>query len=143
MVNPDRLVFVWSDMTTAGYPRGPLSGPELADLREGATRFEGFGAIWSTTAALTGDADPQQLRLGLATGNFFSVLGAEAALGRTFGAADEAAGPPTVILLSDELWRTRYGADPGVVGRSVDVNGQPTTVVGVMPPGFRLLMPPD
>jgi predicted permease len=139
----DRLVFVWSDMTAAGYPRGPLSGPELADLREQATRFEGFGAIWATTTALTGDSDPQQLRIGLVTANFFSLLGADAALGRTFVDEDEPTAAPTAILLSDGLWRTRYGADPTVVGRRVLVNDQPTTVIGVMPPGFRLLMPPD
>ncbi len=139
----DRLVFVWSDMTTAGYPRGPLSGPELADLREQATRFEGFGAIWATTTALTGENDPQQLRIGLVTANFFSLLGADAAIGRTFVDEDEPAAGPTTMLLSDGLWRTRYGADPAIVGRRVLVNDQPTTIIGVMPPGFRLLMPPD
>lgn len=139
----DRLVFVWGDMTAAGYPRGPLSGPELTDLREQAARFEGFGAIWATTAALTGDNDPQQLRIGLVTGNFFSLLGADAAIGRTFMDEDEPTAAPDTILLSDGLWRTRYGADPAIVGQRVLVNDQPTTVVGVMPPGFRLLMPPD
>ena len=139
----DRLVFVWSDMTTAGYPRGPLSGPELGDLREQATRFEGFGAIWATTTALTGENDPQQLRIGLVTANFFSLLGADAALGRTFVDEDEPTAAPTTILLSDALWRRRYGGDPTIVGRRVLVDDQPTTVVGVMPAGFRLLMPPD
>src|SRR6185369_15732901 len=70
-----RLVFVWSDMTTSGYPRAPLSGPELQDLRDRSTLFTGFGAIWATTAALTGDGDPEQLRIALVTTNFFSVLG--------------------------------------------------------------------
>lgn len=139
----DRLVFVWSDMTAAGYPRGPLSGPELGDLRDQAARFEGFGAVWATTTALTGDDDPQQLRIGLVTANFFSLLGADAALGRTFVDEDEPTAAPTTILLSDGLWRTRYGADPAIVGRRVLVNDQPTTVIGVMPSGFRLLMPPD
>jgi predicted permease len=140
---PDRLVFVWADMTAAGYPRGPMSGPELADLRTHTTRFEGFGAIWATTTALTGDDHPQQLRIGLVTGNFFSLLGAEAAIGRTFVAEDESDAAPTAILLSDGLWRSRYGGDPSIVGRRVLVNDQPATVVGVMPAGFRLLMPPD
>jgi predicted permease len=139
----DRLVFVWSDMTTAGYPRGPLSGPELADLREQAALFEGFEAIWATTTALTGGNDPQQLRIGLVTANFFSLLGADAAIGRTFVDEDEPTAGPTTILLSDGLWRTRYGADPTIVGKRVLVNDQPTSVIGVMPPGFRLLMPPD
>jgi putative ABC transport system permease protein len=140
---PDRLVFIWSDMTAAGYPRGPLSGPELADLREQGSLFEAFGAIWANTTALTGDREPQQLRLGLVTTNFFDVLGASAAVGRTFTREDESTAAPTAILLSAGLWRTRYGGDPAIVGRRVLVNGQPTTVVGVMPDGFRLLMPAD
>jgi predicted permease len=139
----DRLVFVWSDMTAAGYPRGPLSGPELADLREQGLLFEAFGAIWANTGAITGDGEPQQLRIGLVTTNFFDVLGASAALGRTFTADDESSGPPTAVLLSAGLWQARYGGDPTIVGRRILVNGQPMTVVGVMPVNFRLLMPPD
>ena len=85
----DRLVFVWQDLTDAGYPRAPLASPELLDLRGRATLFEGFGGIWANTTALTGDGDPEQLRIGLVTENFFTVLGAEAALGRTFRPDDE------------------------------------------------------
>src|SRR5262252_4994677 len=55
----DRLDFIWSDMTDAGYPRAPLSGPELGDLRVGSTTHDAFGAIWSNTRALTGDGDPE------------------------------------------------------------------------------------
>ena len=140
---PDRLMFVWADQSTEGYPRAPLSGPELRDLDERSTRFEGFGAIWATTAALTGDDEPEQLRIGLVTSDFFSLLGADAALGRTFRQDDETADAPTAVLLSGAVWRRRYGGDPGIVGRRVDVNGRPTVVVGVMPEGFRLMMPPD
>ena len=140
-----RLVFVWADMTTSGYPRAPMSGPELKDLRDRSTLFTGFGAIWATTAAFTGDRDPEQLRLALVTTNFFDVLGADAALGRTFTADDEqqAQAPPTAILLSWATFQRRFGGDPAIVGRRVQVNNQPTTVVGVMPAGFRLFMPPD
>ena len=138
-----RLTFIWSDMTEAGYPRAPLSGPELGDLRTRATLFDGFGAIWANSAALTGDGEPQRLRVGFVTTDFFTVLGAGAALGRTFAAEDEAKGAPPAILLSAALWRRRFGGDPGVVGRRVVVNGRPTTVIGVMPASFRLLLPTD
>src|SRR5262249_19662404 len=87
-----RLVFVWSDMTDAGYPRAPLSGPELADLRTRATTMAGFGAIWANTTALTGEGNPEQLRIGLVTDNFFDVLGADPQLGRTFRPEDAAPG---------------------------------------------------
>jgi predicted permease len=140
---PSRLVFVWADQSAEGYPRAPLSGPELQDLDQRSSRFDGFGAIWATTAALTGDADPEQLRVGLVSSDFFSLLGAEAALGRTFAVGDESSGPPTAVLLSAAVWQRRYGSDPGIVGRRIEVNGQMMTVIGVMPVGFRLLMPPD
>jgi predicted permease len=139
----DRLVIVWSDLTDAGYPRGPLAGPELKDLRERATRFTGFGGIWSNTAALTGDGDPEQLRIGLVTREFFPVLGADAALGRTFTAEDDTPASSATILLTWPLWQRRYARDPHIVGRRVQVNGRPATVIGVMPAGFRLLFPPD
>jgi putative ABC transport system permease protein len=138
----DRLVFVWEDQSKEGYARAPLSGPELNDLRERNSRFEGIGAIWATTTALTGEGDPEQLRVGLVSTNFFSLLGADAGLGRTFRDEDDLLTPNT-ILLSDELWRRRFGGDPQIVGRRIEVNAQPMTVVGVMPRGFRLLLPPD
>lgn len=141
--DPSRLVFVWADQTTEGYPRAPLSGPELLDLDQRSTRFDGFGAIWATTAALTGGNDPEQLRVGFVSTDFFSLLGADAALGRTFEASDDGTGPPVAVLLSGALWQRRYGSDPAIVGRRIEVNGQPVTVVGVMPIGFRLMMPPD
>ena len=141
--DPSRLVFVWADQSAEGYPRAPLSGPELLDLDQRSARFDGFGAIWATTAALTGENDPEQLRVGLVSPDFFSLLGAEPALGRTFEAGDDALGPPTAVLLSAAVWQRRYGSDPAIVGKRIEVNGQPTTVIGVMPIGFRLMMPPD
>jgi putative ABC transport system permease protein len=139
----DRLVFVWADLTEAGYPRAPLAGPELQDLRERATRFEGFGGIWANTAAITGDGDPEQLRIGLVTSNFFDVLGAAPALGRTFTPSDEVRSASPGIVLSAAVWQRRYGSDPSIVGRRILVNNRPTTVLGVMPEAFRLLLPPD
>lgn len=141
--DPDRLVFVWGDMTAAGYPRGPLSGPELKDLRERGTLFSGFQAIWATTATITGDGDPEQLRIGLVTTGFFSLLGVDAALGRTLSIEDETTDAPTAILLSASLWRRRYGGDPGIAGRTILVNDTPLMVAGVMPDDFKLFMPAD
>ena len=143
--DPSQLVFVWADMTVAGYPRAPLAAPELKDLRDRSTLFSGFGAIWATTAALTGDGDPEQLRVGFVSTNFFSVLGADPSLGRTFIADDEqqAQAPPRAILLSWATFQRRFGGDASIVGRRILVNNQPNTVIGVMPAGFRLMMPPD
>ncbi len=138
-----RLVFVWSDMSAIGYPRAPLSAPELNDLRTRTSLFDGFGSIWSTTASLTGDGEPEQLRAGLVSTNFFSLLGVDALAGRTFAPEDESTDAPRTIVLGHALWQRRYGSDPAIVGRAIRVNNQTTTVVGVLPSSFRLLMPPD
>src|SRR4051794_8246 len=143
--DPSQLVFIWADMTVAGYPRAPLAAPEVKDLRDRSTLFSGFGAIWATTAALTGDDHPEQLRVGFVSTDFFSILGADAALGRTFVADDEqqAQAPPRAVLLSWATFQRRFGGDASIVGRRIQVNNQPNTVIGVMPAGFRLMMPPD
>jgi len=139
----DRLMFVWQDLTRAGYPRAPLAGPELQDLRDRSQLFSGFGGIWANTVALTDENEPEQLRVGLVTPDFFDVLGAEALLGRTFRPGDEADGAPTSILLSAALWKRRYGGDADLVGQQIQVNGRPANVLGVMPDSFRLLLPVD
>ena len=139
----DRLIFVWSDMTDSGFPRVPLSGPELGDLRSRSTTCSAFGAIWSNTTALTGEGQPEQLRIGLVTDDFFDVLGAPPALGRTFQPQDAVPGARPSILLSWSLFERRYGADRTLIGRQILVNDRPTTVIGVMPRAFRLLLPPD
>jgi predicted permease len=137
----NQLAFVWGSMNTENYGRGPLSGPELFDLRRGGSLFSDFGGIWQNTATLTGEGQAEELRIGWVTGNFFKVLGAEAAIGRTFEEADERRGAATSILLSWPVWQRRYGSDPSIVGRTVLVYGQPALVIGVMPQDFRLLFP--
>jgi predicted permease len=139
----NRLVFVWQDLTSVGYPRAPLSGPELKDLRHRTRRFSGLAGIWANTVALTDAPSPEQLRVGLVTPDFFEVLGADASLGRTFRDEDYRVDGSTTILLSSDLWQRRYGGDRGIVGRQIQVNGRATTVIGVMPESFKLLLPPD
>jgi predicted permease len=136
----DRLAFIWLGASRGG----PLSGPDFHDIREGSTTFAELGGIWASgTVALTGQGDPEQLRTALVTTNFFQVLGADSALGRTFRAADGAPGAQPTILLAWDLFQRRFGGDPSIVGRQILVNDQPTTVIGVMPRAFRLLLPPD
>jgi predicted permease len=139
----DRLVFVWQDLTKAGYPRAPLAGPELEDLRQRGTLFTGVAGIWANTVALTDGPEPELLRSGLVTPDFFDVLGADAMLGRTFRPRDDAPKSPPLILLSHAVWKRRYSSDPRLVGTRILVNGRPTTVIGIMPESFALLLPQD
>lgn len=140
---PDRLHMIWSNLDRAGYLRAPLSGPELHDLSEQATLYREFAAIWSTTAQIAGDGPPEQLRVALVTANFFSLLGVPPALGRDFEPGEEGPGAPSLAILSDAFWRRRFGADAGVVGRQVRLDGRSVTVVGIASAGLRLWFPPD
>jgi putative ABC transport system permease protein len=142
--DPDRLAFIWLDRGDVGYPRGPLSGPDLKDLREGSNAFEELGGIWATgSVRLAGDGDPEQLRGAFVTTNFFDMLGAVAALGRTFRPEDSAPGARPTVLIGWDLFQRRFGGDASIVGRQVLLNEESTTVIGVMPATFRLLLPMD
>jgi putative ABC transport system permease protein len=82
---------------------------------------------------LTGQADPETLRGAVVTGGFFGTLGVRAVAGRTLGQADEAADAPRVVMLLESLWRSRFGGDPAIIGRSISLNGDSYTVVGIVP----------
>ena len=120
-----------------------LSGPEYRDLQQDNRWFAGASAILEGTFALTDDgAEPWQARAVAASPSLFPLLGVRPFQGRTFTAQEEGPNAPKVVLLSHELWRSRYGGDPATLGRSIHVDGVPHQIVGVMPPGF-ILTPPD
>lgn len=151
----DRLTLVWGRMTETSVSKAPFSGPDLLDFRERADLFEGFAGAFGVNSSLTGDFEPEPIHLGFATVNLFAVLGVEPTLGRGFEPADaqgidpqalfdpNVAPPPGVALLSHQLWSRRFGGDPDVIGRVVQANGQPLTVIGVLPPDFRLYLPAE
>ena len=86
--------------------------------------------------SLTGGDRPERLDAAAISSNLFDVLGMEPALGRSFAEGEDTAGRDDVVVLSDALWNRRYAADPGILGRRVELDGVPRTVIGVMPPGF-------
>jgi len=131
--DPGRLVKLWQ--ATPEYSRNEVSPANLRDWQELSSSFSGFGVTVQRSANLVGMGEPRELQIALATPDLFRVLGVAPALGRAFTPA-EAAGEPT-MLLSDGLWRSQFGADRGVIGRVVRLNGVPCTVLGVMPPSFR------
>lgn len=139
---PDRLVLVWLHFDSIDQTNYPASPPELGDLIDRTTLFEGVGGTWSSTGALTGDGEPEQVRMGFVTWNFLSILGVEPVLGRHF-VPDEQGSGSTTIILSDGLWRRRFAADPAIVGQQIQFEGRAVTVVGVMPAGFEILFPSD
>jgi putative ABC transport system permease protein len=143
----ERLVFVWGRMDRSPSERVRLSHPDVADLRSRTTHFEAFAATNNLHEAALEPlgAEPEAIHLGRATPNFFDVLGVNPALGRLFQESDAVAGgeAPSGLILSDGLWRSRFGADPAVVGRTVLLDGASVAVRGVLPPDFELRLPPD
>jgi predicted permease len=141
---PERLLALWAELPKQGRMDAHLSGPELAAIWEGATALEAMGAVWSRPGVLRGDGRAaEEVEVGWITPGFLEALGARAALGRLPTREELVADPSDIIVLSHALWQSRYGADPAIVGRTIDFDDERRMVVGVLPPGFRLHLPPD
>lgn len=128
---PDRLVWMWNARVERA--RAPFSALDLADYREQNTVLEGLAPFVNWTANLTGLGDAERLEGVRLDPAFFDLLGVAPAAGRLIGVADARA---QVAVLTDGLWRRRFGADAAVVGQPVSLNGTAYTVVGVLPAGF-------
>ncbi|HEY6929049.1 MAG TPA: ADOP family duplicated permease, partial [Thermoanaerobaculia bacterium] len=135
--DPERLVAVYSREPESD--RQPFSIADFFELQEGTRRFEELVAWCGASANLTGVEEPIPLRAQWTSRGFFQFLGVRAALGRTPAPDEEKPGAPRVVLLGDALWRSRFGADPGVLGKTLTLNGQPFTVIGVLPRDFVFL----
>ncbi len=138
---PDRLAIVWASnpplAAKVGFPdKLPVSPGTFYDWKKEAGSFESLAMMASNRAALTGEGEPEMLGTVRVSGEFFKVLGTAAAVGRTLQPQDDEGGKATTVVLSNGLWRRRFGADPDVVGKKVLLAGEPVTVVGVMPAGF-------
>jgi putative ABC transport system permease protein len=133
---PDRLVRIWS--RTPGYAEMELSPPNYRDMAAMNATMENMAAYWSTATNLVfAGAEPERVEIADVTTDLFEVLGVAPLRGRTFDPADTTGAEQRTVVLSEGLWRTRFGADPGVIGRSVALDGEPYEVVGVMPETFR------
>ena len=131
---PERLVMVWEHSPNSAE-NNVASPANFAEWQKQSRSFEALGSMFDESLNLTGAGDPEEVRGQLTTANVFHVLGVRAALGRTYQPGEDAA---NVAVISHALWARRYGSDPGVVGRTVTVNGTPLTVVGVLPAGFSV-----
>jgi putative ABC transport system permease protein len=132
---PDRLMMVWEDASFIGFAHNTPAPANYVDWRSQNQVFTDMMAVRYVNAALTGDQAPEQVLGRGVTPNFFDVLGVQPILGRPFTAEEDAA-KRKVVVLSYALWQRRYGADPGIAGRSILMDGEPVTVVGVMPRNF-------
>ena len=135
--DPDRLVRIYFNNPGVGLRNVRFSVPEFDDLRAQTDVFEDVSVIVLGPTNLTGAKQPEHLEMMEVSPNYFSMLGATPELGRLFGHQDFALGFAPVVVISDGLWRRSYGADPGVLGRSLRLDNDLYTIVGVLSPGFR------
>jgi putative ABC transport system permease protein len=116
--------------------RVTMSGPNFTDVARMATSLENAAAISTTRVTLTGVGEPARLPVAEVSASLFNVLRVRPALGRAFNADENTPGRTNLVILSDGLWRQRFGGDPGVVGRQIMLDGVSREVVGVMPRDF-------
>ncbi|MDB5034529.1 MAG: hypothetical protein JWQ98_1770 [Chlorobi bacterium] len=110
----------------------PFSHPEYLDYRDGSVAFSGIAAWTGASTSLMADGEPEVVSAEITSGNYFSTLGISPAIGRFFGPTeDQVPGRDPVTVISYPLWQHRFGGDPGIVGRRIELNGAPFTVIGV------------
>ena len=131
---PDHLVRIYEKMDNG--LKGSVSVPNFQDWAEQNTGFTQLAAYQRGSRNLQGTGDPERIQALEATPNFFSLLGAYPLIGRVFNSAIDKPGKAKIAVVSEELWRTRLGGDPSLVGRTIRLDGIPYTVIGVMPASF-------
>ena len=139
----DRVMMVLSINRAKGWSYGleqPASAPDFLDWRNESHAFEEMAAVEpGGDFSLTGQGEPRRVAGIRVSANYFHLLGVNAALGRTFVAGDDEPGREHIAILSYGLWQTHFGSDPSVVGKTVKLNGETYTIVGVMPASFKLM----
>lgn len=139
---PERVVVVTSVNPASGFhaDTNPVSAPTYLAWREANHVFADLAAADEyRTVSLTSRGQPEALRSAAVSPNYFSVLGVTTQLGRTFEAGEDQPGREQVVILSYELWEQHFGSDPSLIGRTIRLNRENYTIIGVMPASFRLL----
>jgi predicted permease len=150
-----RLVMIWGELRTRNVNDWPFSPPDLRDLQQQSSdSFEEIAGMIPAgpVPLIAPGGDPEQIRIGGATPNLFRLLGTRIVTGRDFVPDDgtpppqlpgqAAVGPPVAAILSHEFWVRRFGADEAVVGKDVEIGNARARIIGVLAPGFELLLPP-
>ena len=132
--DPDALVVVTN---AHGVNRRPFSYLRATFVSRHSRSLTGLAPFWNENFNLTGRGDAEQLPAMRTGWNFFEILGVRPMLGRAFGPEDDQPGGRAVVLISESLWKRRFGADPRVIGQSIVLNSVDTAIIGVLPPGFE------
>jgi predicted permease len=134
---PEELVSIRAGFAGSGLKDIPSSQPEYQDYRREVTALEDIAAVYPININFTGLGEPQRIQAAVVSDNYFRLLGVKPALGRDFTPEDDGGRIGYVAIISHELWRQRFGGDPGIIGQTVRLDDDPMTVIGVMPRGFR------
>jgi putative ABC transport system permease protein len=136
---PDRLVHLWEKTPQDAFSKREFSYPDYQDYQKNNV-FEGLAAYTGGRVLLSGYGETESVGGPRVSANFFSVLGVEPILGRTFQAGEDQQGGPRVAILSYALWQRRFGGDAAVIGRGLTINGESYQVVGVLPSSFQFAL---
>jgi predicted permease len=136
--DPGRLVYLYSEFPTLGFSDFWVSPPEYRELQQRAHSFSAIGAWRTGRVNVAGSDNPVRVTSAIVSAEFFTTLGVPPFMGRPFTTEEDRPNGPAVAVISHGLWQRAFGADPGLVGKQVQIDGQPTTITGIMPEGFDI-----
>jgi predicted permease len=133
----EQLVRVFDDLRGSNVPNVGMSQPELLDLQQRSGVFDDISAVWPISADLSGGTRPERVEALATSADYFTLLGVQPRIGRTYTKEDTVPGFINAVVLSDGFWHREFGGDPHILGKSVRLDNDPYAVVAVMPPDFR------
>jgi putative ABC transport system permease protein len=134
--SPEQLYHLWESTPQKEFAQREFSYPDYQDYEKNQV-LEGLAAYTGGGAIMTGRGEPQRVVAPAVSANFFSLLGVDPAIGRTFQAGEDKPGAPRVVVLTYAMWQRQFGGDPGIVNQSLTLNGDSYTVIGVLPASFQ------
>ncbi|HEY2855022.1 MAG TPA: ABC transporter permease [Gemmatimonadaceae bacterium] len=137
----DRIVGIFQSYPEKGLDSWGLNPMNIAMYRDRSTDFSAFAGYRGGSVAVQDAKGPQRIRILRVTAQFFRAIGVGPVIGREFTTEEDSPGKNTVMILSDGMWRSRFGGNPSVIGKTIDIDGQPIRVVGVMPASFEFPRP--
>src|SRR5687767_392712 len=135
----DSLYHVWESTPQKEFAQREFSYPDYQDYQQNQV-FEGLAAYAGGGAIMSGRGEPERVFAPAASANFFTVLGVDPLLGRTFQEGEDKPGAPRVVVLTYGIWQRSFGGDQGIIGQAVTLNGDSHTVVGVLPASFQFAL---
>jgi putative ABC transport system permease protein len=135
----DRLYHVWESTPQKEFAQREFSYPDYQDYQQNQV-FDGLAAYSGGGGIMSGRGEPERVFAPAASANFFSVLGVDPLLGRTFHDGEDKQGAQRVVVLTYGMWQRRFGGDPSIIGQSLSINGDEHTVIGVLPSSFQFAL---